>query len=145
MEIKVVRRFRAPAYTIGTMFVDGVRFSDTLEDADRDANRDGDLADVGESKVYAETAIPYGRYPVTLDVSPKFGRKLPRLHNVPHFEGILIHRGNTPADTAGCILVGENKAVGQVINSTPYEERIVKLVGEAIASGEKVWLTVESA
>ena len=145
MEIKVVRRYRAPGYTIGTMLIDGARFSDTLEDRDRDLNRDGDLNDPGEGKVYAETAIPYGRYRVTLDVSPKFRRKLPRLHDVPHFEGILIHRGNTAADSAGCILVGENKAVGKVLNSTPYEERIVKIIGDAIARGEKVWITITSS
>jgi hypothetical protein len=142
MEIKVLRRYRAPKYTIGTMYVDGRRFSDTLEDRDRDKNRDGDLSDPGEKKVYAETAIPYGRYLVTLRHSPKFGRKLPYINNVPHFEGILIHRGNTPADSAGCILVGENKVVGQVINSTPYEQYLVKLMAEAAGHGEKVWITI---
>jgi hypothetical protein len=144
MKITVTRRFFAPTYTIGTMLVDGVRFSDTLEDKDRDRNRDGDLNDPGEGKVYAQTAIPDGRYRVTLDMSPKFGRKLPRLQNVPHFEGILIHRGNKPEDSAGCILVGENKAVGQVINSTTYEDRLVKMIGDAIARSEEVWLTVEA-
>lgn len=145
MEIKVVRRYRAPGYTIGTMFVDGKRFSDTMEDRDRDANRDGDLNDAGEAKVYAQTAIPYGRYPVVLSYAPKFKRALPWVQNVPHFEGVMIHRGATADDSAGCILVGENKVVGKVINSPMYEQRLVKLLADAKTRGEKVWLTVESA
>ena len=139
-----MRRYRAPKYTIGTMSIDGVRFCDTLEDKDRDMNHDGDLNDAGEGKIHSETAIPYGRYRVILAMSPKFGRILPCLQNVTHFKGILIHRGNTPVDTAGCILVGENKVVGKVINSTPYEERLVHLIGEVFDKDEEVWLTVKS-
>lgn len=145
MEIKVVRRFRAATYTIGTLFIDGVRICDTLEDKDRDFNRDGDLNDKGEAKVYSETAIPYGRYEVTLPVSPKFKRKLPRLMNVPHFDGILIHRGNTAKDSAGCILVGENKEVGKVVNSTVYEVKIRNMVEKALNMQQKVYCNIASA
>ena len=145
MEIKVVRRYRAPGYTIGTMLIDGARVSDTLEDRDRDLNRDGDLNDTGEGKVYSETAIPYGRYRVTLEYSPKFKRRLPYLHNVPHYTGILMHRGGGPEHTAGCILPGENKVKGRLINSAIYEERLVKIIEDAIASGQQAWVTIESA
>ena len=75
-------------------------------------------------------------------MSPKFKRELPRLLDVPSFEGILIHRGNTAKDSAGCILVGENKAVGKVLNSTPYEERLVKMMKEAIARGEEITIEI---
>ncbi len=143
MKLLLKRRFLGNNYTIGTLLVDGKRFSDTLEDRVRDYNKDGDLNDAGEGKVYSETAIPYGTYGVVVNRSPKFGRDLPRLENVPHFEGILIHRGNTAKDSAGCILVGENKVVGQVINSTPYEVRIVELCKAAIARGEKITITIE--
>lgn len=144
MKITVQRRFRAETYTIGKMFIDGNYFCDTLEDKDRDINHDGDLNDAGEGKVYSETAIPYGRYKVILNMSPKFGRLLPRLLDVPHFDGILIHRGNTDKDSAGCILVGENKVVGRVINSTPYEVQLVTLISNAITRGEEIWINIES-
>lgn len=143
MKMLLIRRYRAPEYTIGTLFIDGVRFCDTLEDTDRDLNRNGKLNDPGEGKVMHATAIPYGTYKVVLNRSPRFGRDLPRLMNVPHFEGILIHRGNTPADTSGCILVGENKVKGKVLNSTPYENELVARMRAAIAAGEAVEITIE--
>lgn len=143
MQLHLKRRFLADTYTIGTLFIDGKRFCDTLEDTVRDRNKDGDLDDSGEGKVYGRTAIPYGTYDVVLNVSSRFGRELPRLLDVPHFEGILIHRGNTPEDTAGCILVGENRVKGQVINSTPYEINLVGRMKRAIAAGEKITITIE--
>lgn len=135
MKLKLQRRFRGEDYTIGTLYIDGERFCDTLEDRDRDENRNGRF-DGGEKKIAGRTAIPNGTYPVIVNVSPRFGRELPRLQNVPDFEGVLIHRGNTPEDTAGCILIGENKVKGRVINSTPYEVEIVKRIKAAIAAGE---------
>lgn len=142
MEIKVKRIAFKPKYTIGRLSINDAYLCDTLEDTNRDINRNG-IFDGDEKKVYAETAIPFGTYKVTLAMSPKFGRVLPLLHDVPHFSGILIHRGNTPDDTAGCILVGENKAVGRVLNSTPYEKRIVELCQEAINNGEDITITIE--
>jgi hypothetical protein len=67
-------------------------------------------------------------YRMTVNVSPSKQRLLPRLLNVPGFDGILIHRGNTENDSSGCIIVGENKVVGKVINSTGYELRLVELL-----------------
>ncbi|MEZ3441532.1 DUF5675 family protein [Alistipes sp.] len=142
MQLHLKRRFLADTYTIGTLSIDGVRFCDTLEDTVRDLNKNG-IFDGAEKKVMHETAIPYGTYDVVVNVSPRFGRELPRLLDVPHFEGILIHRGNTPEDTAGCILVGENRVKGQVINSTPYEINLVGRMKRAIAAGEKITITIE--
>ena len=108
MEILVERKWKKPNYTIGIMSIDGKRFCETLEDTNRDLNRNSKF-DNGEIKVYGETCIPYGTYKVIINQSPKYKRLMPRLLNVPNFEGILIHSGNTVKDTAGCILVGTRK------------------------------------
>lgn len=121
---------RKRGYTVGRLYADGRYVCDTLED------------EVREVKVAGRTAIPAGRYRVVVNVSPKFGRELPRLLDVPGFEGILIHRGNTPEDTAGCILVGENRVKGKVVNSTPHEVEVTGMVKEAIGRGEEVWICV---
>lgn len=134
MKLRVERRFLKPGYTIGRLEVDGKYFCDTLEDRVRDLSR--------EKKIPGETAIPAGIYDVVVNISPRFKRKLPRLLNVPGFEGILIHRGNTPEDTAGCILVGENKAKGRVINSTPYELRLTEMIERAQSAGETITIEI---
>ena len=128
MKLVVKRTAKRPTYTIGKLYVDGVYLCDTLEDADRGLSQDMPLSEIQRIKVMHETAIPTGTYKVIVNMSPRFGRLLPRLLDVPGFEGILIHRGNTDKDTSGCILVGENKAVGKVINSTPYELRLVEML-----------------
>ena len=118
---------RKAGYTIGKLYIDGAYFCDTLEDTDR-LDKGMTAAQLAAKKIPGQTAIPEGTYKVIVNVSPKFKRLLPRLVNVPGYEGILIHRGNTPADTAGCILVGENKQVGKVLNSTFYEDRLVDML-----------------
>ena len=123
MKLKLERFHFAEDYTIGRLSIDGAYYCDTLEDKVRDLTK--------EKKVMHETAIPEGVYSVIVNVSPRFKRELPRLLEVPHFEGILIHRGNTAKGTSGCILVGENKAVGKVINSTPYELDLTKRIKDA--------------
>lgn len=122
-------------YTIGRLYIDGQYWCDTLEDRVRDLNV--------ERKVSGETAIPTGTYDVVVNISPKFKRLLPRLLRVPHFEGVLIHRGNTAADSAGCILVGENKVAGKVLNSTYWERRITEHLLDAQSNGEDIKITVQ--
>lgn len=135
MKLTLKRRFYGEYYTIGSLFVDCQYFCDTLEDKVRDLTK--------EKKVYGKTAIPAGTYPVILNRSPRFKRRLPRLLKVPFFDGILIHRGNTHEDTHGCILVGENKVKGKVINSTKYEVELVKRIDAAIKRGEKISIIVK--
>lgn len=134
MKLLLERRYKKPGYTVGRLYVDGAFLCDTLEDRVRDLSR--------EKKVPGKTAIPAGKYEVIVNISPKFKRKLPRLLNVPGFEGILIHRGNTPEDTAGCILVGENKAKGKVLNSTPYEVRLTEMIERAQTAGESITIEI---
>ena len=128
MKIEVKRIAKRSTYTIGKMYIDGNYFCETLEDVDRGINQKDSLDTIKKIKVAGDTAIPTGTYKVIVNMSPKFQRNLPRLIDVPGFEGILIHRGNTDKDTAGCILVGENKVVGKVINSTVYEKKLVNIL-----------------
>jgi len=136
------RRWLLSRYTIGRLSVDGKYFCDTLEDTTRDLNMDGDLDDPGEEKIYGETSIPFGRYHVEVTYSPKFRRLLPLILNVWGFIGIRIHRGNWPSHTSGCILVGENKVKGGLINSAGYEIRLTKLLYEKQISGHELYLNI---
>ena len=143
MKIQVKRIAKRSSYTVGKMYLDGKYFCDTLEDTDRNLSQDTRLDAIKRIKIYGRTAIPTGTYKVVINKSPKFGRMLPRLMDVPGFEGVLIHRGNTDKDTAGCILVGENKIVGKVINSTAYEIQLVKLLTDCQNKGDKIEVIIE--
>jgi len=112
-------------YTEGILYIDGLYFCDTLEDKTRDKNKDGDLNDPGEGKVYGETAIPYGEYDVVLSFSPKFNRIMPEVKAVIGFTGIRIHCGNTAKDSSGCILVGEMIDSGRLFNSRITYEKLM--------------------
>lgn len=132
MRLLLDRIYKGKDYTIGRLYIDGVYFCDTLEDTVRDLPE--------EEKIYSQTAIPAGTYKITLNiVSPKYSLRksydwcrgrLPRLLNVPFFDGILIHAGNTAKDSAGCILVGENKEKGKVLNSMATLKRLYKVLKE---------------
>ncbi len=135
MKLKVERLWPKPSYTVGRLYVDGKLFCNTLEDVVRDLPK--------EQKVYGQTAIPPGTYKVVYNYSPKFKRKLPRLLDVPYFEGILIHPGNTAADSAGCILVGNNSAVGRLSNSRATSDRLNVLIKEAQDKGEDITIEIE--
>ena len=128
-------------YTVGRLYVDDRLFCNTLEDRIVDKNKNG-VFDGDEKKVYGESAIPYGTYKIIYNWSPKFGRNLPRLLNVPHFEGILIHPGNTAADSAGCILVGKNTEVGRLTNSRYISDELNKLIDEAQQKGEPITIEI---
>lgn len=142
MEITLKRRYLGPEYTVGSWYFDDVYLCDIMEDKVRDINRDGDLDDPGEGKVFAETAIPYGRYKIELSMSPKFKRVLPMILNVKHFTGIRVHRGRTAKHSHGCLLPGENKAKGQVLNSEKYEIEIIKQMMDATNRGEKMFINI---
>ena len=93
-------------------------------------------------KVKGKTAIPEGSYPVVITKSPRFKAWLPLLQGVPNFEGIRIHSGNYPDDTEGCILVGENKLVGMVVNSRIWLRQLIQRITEARERDEAVWITI---
>lgn len=136
IHLSVIRKAYRDTYTIGKMYINGEYFCDTLEDKVRVMNSIND-------KIKGETAIPAGTYKITLEMSPRFKRKLPLLHDVPYFSGILIHRGNTAKDTHGCILVGENKVKGQVINSTKAEVALMDILTKAVNKGDTIDIEVK--
>ena len=104
-----IRRFEFGGnYTIGKLFIDGKEECYTLEDVVRPTG----------IKIQNETAIPYGTYKVVIDYSPHFGRDLPHILDVPSFEGIRIHSGNTDKDTEGCILLGKVWVQGDFISKS---------------------------
>ncbi|QOR58366.1 putative transpeptidase [uncultured phage cr118_1] len=148
MIIELNTIFKGDKYTISKLYIDGKYYCDTIEDTVRDLPLECPYTSRGQScrcneKIYSETAIPAGTYKVIVTMSNKFGRELPLLVDVPHFLGIRIHRGNTSKDSSGCIIVGENKVKGTVINSTKYEIDITKKIKEAIANGENVEIIVK--
>ncbi len=138
MELTLTRIAKRKSYTIGRLAIDGTYFCDTLEPTWRDIGPGGK-----GRKILGRTAIPEGRYPVVITRSPKFGKWLPLLLHVPQFTGVRIHAGNTPADTAGCILPGLNRKPGHVLDSTRYVNLLKQRIVEAKERGEGVWITVE--
>ena len=138
MKITINRIFKGSTYTIGKLYIDGVYFSDTIEDRVRELppvcpNTPRGVACVCPQKVYAQTAIPAGTYRVTMEYSPRFKRKLPYIHDVQHFIGILIHNGNDQGHSAGCIIVGRNKVKGMVLESRATLDELIVRIGNAKA------------
>ena len=141
MKIVLKRIALRDTYTIGKLYIDDKYICDTVEDKVRDINKNG-VFDNGEKKVYGETAIPYGTYEVKWTYSPRFKKYMPELLNVPNFSGIRIHSGNTAADSLGCIIVGENKVVGKVINSRATVNKLYPIIEKGCKEG-KVTITIE--
>ena len=141
MNLTLKRLNLTPNYTEGELYVNNVYFCKTLEDANRDLNKNGQF-DNSEKKVYGETCIPYGKYKIILSYSPKFKRELPEILDVPNFQGIRIHRGNKVADTLGYILCGEKVNNGYLSNSTPYEIKLVELLKQANLRNEESFIEI---
>lgn len=130
MRIKILRSSLWRDYTLGQLFVDGQYLCDTLEPPIR------------EVKVPGKTAIPFGKYQVLVTFSPKFKRRLPLVKNVPNFEGVRIHCGNSLKDTAGCVLVGEWNGGNGLVNSISAEVAVTMKIEQAQRRGEKVTLEI---
>lgn len=144
MKLTLKRIFKGSSYTIGRFYIDGEYFSDTIEDVVRELpptcpNTPKGVGCKCSAKKYAETAIPAGTYKVTMEYSPRFKRKLPYLHDVPHFLGILLHAGNTEADSSGCILVGKNTVKGKVLESRVTLDSLIK----RIEGAKDITITIE--
>lgn len=142
MELLVKRSYKGENYTIGHLYVNGQFFCDTIEDVDRKLTSDMDIEQITQIKVYGETAIPTGTYNVIINQSAVFKKELPLLENVKGFSGIRIHTGNTQKDSLGCIIVGQNKVKGQVINSKITFSKLMPILKNAFDSGEKISITI---
>lgn len=142
MELVLHRTFKKKDYTIGRLYVlkNGKEeyICDILEDTVRNSAK---IVLHKFVKIYGKTAIPYGKYKIVMSYSSRFKKTLPELLNVPLFNGIRIHPGNTADDTEGCLLPGKNKAVGKVLESRKYFEILLKKITEGLKSGE-VWITI---
>ena len=139
MTIYIRRNAKRETYTIGALEIAGQKVCDTLEDTDRNLTDRQPEHVIAKLKVAGQTAIPTGTYRVDMDtVSPRFG-------NVAVYKqvcGGLIHAGNTAQDTHGCILVGENKEKGKVVNSRATFEKLYKMMHEAQKKGEEITVTI---
>lgn len=153
MKLKVERKWPKATYTIGRFYIDGIRYCETLEDTDRGLKQTDSLAYIKSRKVANETAIPKGTYGVAMNItSPKYSAsswywklcqgKVPRLLNVPGWEGVLLHTGNNALQTAGCILLGKNTKVGQLTDSKATFQKIYKLMKAAYDKGEEITIEI---
>lgn len=154
MKLLLKRIARKDKYTIGRLYVNGEYFCDTIEDKDRGLDQSMSEANIKNIKVYRQTAIPTGTYKVLMNtVSGTFvkkqkykefcGGKLPRLNYVKGFSGILIHSGTDQDSSAGCIVVGQNKIVGKVINSWETFKKLYGVLKKASDDGETITLVIQ--
>lgn len=153
MKLLVDRKWKKKNYTISNLFINGKWFCNVLEDLDRGLKDSMSLSEINHLKQKHTTAIPSGTYRITLDVSsPKYSAssfymqvcngKVPRLLNVKGFDGILIHAGNTDKDSSGCLLVGNNKIKGQLINSKETFKKLYKILHDSKLKGETITIEI---
>lgn len=153
MKLFLARKYKKGTYTIGILSIDGKYFCETLEDTDRGLKQTMSLQEIREKKVYGETAIPAGEYTIKMDIlSPKYKAVpwynslckgfMPRLVGVPAFDGVLIHPGTTALDTLGCIIVGQNKAKGKVLNSREIFKKLYAKLKAASDRGETITIKI---
>ena len=159
MKLKLIRTARKEKYTIGKLLMqdsqngEWVFLCDTIEDKDRGLDQSMSLANIMRLKVKHQTAIPTGIYEVIKSVvsgvfskKPKYkalnGGRVPRLKGVKGFDGILIHAGTDQDSSSGCIIVGQNKIVGKVINSWNTYVNIDQLIERAYRRGEKITIEI---
>lgn len=149
MKLTLERLYRKSGYTIGRLSIDGTYFCDTLEPTDRGLDSTMDLDTLRCKKVTGRTAIPTGTYRIDMNTpSPRFGSRtpyvaykgiVPRLKGVKAFNGVLIHIGNWPHNTSGCILVGRNVQPGCLLYSTQCYTRLFAILDEA---REDIFITI---
>ncbi len=127
MKITINRLHKTSKSTIGELYIDGKFECYTLEDIERPV------------KVKGKTAIDKGTYKVGISMSNRFKKELPIIFNVPNFEGVRIHPGNTAEDTEGCILVGQTRTLDFIGNSRKAFDKLFAKMKLA----KEITLTIE--
>lgn len=140
MKLKLIRDTHNPKQTLGKLFIDGKFETYTCEDPEREVAGQP----VSAWKIPGQTAIPRGTYRVQITLSPKYKRLMPVLVNVPGFDGIRIHSGNTADDSEGCILLGDIRFATYIGASRIAVARVQDKIDSAIQFGEIVTITIES-
>ncbi|GAB3919434.1 DUF5675 family protein [Larkinella terrae] len=141
MEITVIRKVFTGESTISDYSVNGVVSGFILEDRDRGLTTEMPLSQIKQLKVFGKTAIPNGRYEIAVNFSNKFKKFLPLLVNVPGFDGIRIHPGNSEVDSLGCLLPGTERQKDRVLNSRKAFSALFSQIS-AVIKKEKVFITI---
>jgi hypothetical protein len=130
MKLTLLRQPSTLRSTPGTLLIDGIFECYTLEDVVRPV------------KIQNQTAIPAGEYEVIINSSARFKRLMPLLLNVPGYDGVRIHPGNTDADTDGCILVGDVPSHDFLGSSRPAFGRLFPKLKVAFDAKQSISLTI---
>ena len=142
MELLLDRYIYTDKSTVGKLTVDGLFECFILEDVDRGLTNKMSLTDIVKHKVFGATAIPKGRYEVVITYSNRFKRMLPLLVNVPGYDGIRIHPGNTAVDTLGCLLTGTTRSTDFVGQSRMAFDRLMPKLEHAKSISEQIFITI---
>ena len=142
MKITLQRQPSVGGATIGRVSIDGTFTCFSLEDEIREQPG----IPVGHWKIKGATAIPAGRYRVTLEDSPRFGPSTMTINSVPGFTGVRIHGGNKHEDTEGCPLLGLQVTTTTIVGGTsgPAVKLVKDAVRAALASGQQVWIDINN-
>lgn len=144
MKITVKRFAFEDDYTIGRLSIDGKYICDTLEPRSAHVSNKENSQQITEQKhVYGKIAIPTGTFKIEMAMSSKFHKLMPYLTNVKAFEGVMIHPGNYPKDTLGCILPGWNRRVGMVCASVTAFSEIMTHIRMALSRKEEITITIK--
>lgn len=143
MELRLIRYVRTKKTTTGKLYINDDFAGFVLEDYDRGLTQQMSPAEISSLKVKNKTCIPAGRYEVTITFSNRFQQLMPLLLNVPGFQGIRIHPGNTAEDTAGCLLPGDGRTLDTVIGSRSAYKKILESIQHALQNDERVFINIK--
>ena len=139
MKLSLNRTVFTEASTTGILYIDDVKECFTIEDKVREVEG----KKVSEWKIDKKTAIPKGTYKVIIDMSPKYGKEMLHILDVPGYSGIRIHSGNVAEDTEGCIIVGKTVGKDRVNSSVDAMKGLFPKIKQALDNKEEVTITIK--